>query len=629
MALLSLLPLLGYAFFIHLHFKKRFSVSLFVALSFIMVILFLFGMVSLLQPGAYLLFAGGILLLIDTLKRYRGPSWETLRSPPFVIFTVMSIAVFFAFHNTHLFFWDEFSHWGIFIKEMFFSHQFYGAESVAAHLNYPPGVSVWDYFVVLNDPAFVEGHLYFAYFLLLFSATLMMYEKIPWKSWYYLILVFAIQMVIFASFGHGFSNIYVDHVVGAMFAGLLLSFLSERYQGYEPVLLVFPLLAIVLVKEVGLYFGAAAVGMYFMLTLVRYAKPAGLLAGLKGEKKSIAIYLLSLLLMIGMLKGWELHQRAEGIGAEQQSIGGIVRSVLSDKGAVSAEVEEKIKENFWQVVLYQQIHKEALSLNYNEFSFLIMPKYGKSIKITTAGFLLFFLIMVGTASAVAPKGERREEVVLIGICLLVVYLVYLAILYMSYLVAFGNGGVRIPSYVRYINMGTMPLLFTVFALFLPMYSAQFAKQRVQKTLSPFWGALGSIVLLSLIVQPYFRPLYTQLENGFRPQFKPAAEVITGTLPSGAKLYVVFTVRNSGMLDNIIKYELVPVRATVSKADFSSLDTPEMQKVFSRYDYVWFAVPDREILYKNRMLLQQRSGQTIYTLYKVHTENGGVTFEPVL
>lgn len=632
MALLALLPIFGYAFFIHLHFKKLFSVSLFVAISFIMVVLFLFGMVSLLQPGAIVLFSFGVLLLLFELYRDRQGVAGAVTSPPFVVFTIMSIAIFIAFQDAHLFFWDEYSHWGIFIKEMFFFHHFYDAESVAAHLNYPPGISVWDYFVLLGDRTFVEGHLYFAYFLLLFSATLVMYEKIEWKSWHILLLVFAIQMMVFAAFGHGFSNIYVDHVIGAMFAGLILSFLAERYQGYQSLLLLFPLVGIVLVKEVGLYFGFAAVGLYLIVSVLRQtAAHSNVLAAVKSEKKSIAIFALSLVLMAGTLKTWELHQRAEGISAEKQSIGGIIRNALSEKKAVPGEVEAQIKEHFWQVVLDQQIHKEALSLNYNEFSFAVMPHYKKRIKLSTIGFIVFFLLMVAVAYKVAPKGYGRKEAVSIGIYLLVIYLGYLAILYMSYLVAFGNGGVRIPSYVRYINMASMPLLFAAFSLLLPMYLRHSGSTLSRQKMGDpsFLGGLGLLVLLTWITQPYLKPLYSQLENGFLQQFKPAADRIVKTIPAGAKLYVVFPVRNNGMLNNIIKYELVPAHAAVSQADFTSLSPLQMQTIFSRYDYVWFAVPDKNVFYKNRHLLQQKNDRYIYTLYQVVSDTDGFGLKPLL
>ena len=290
-AIISLLPIFGYAAIFYIYFKKTVSVSIFFSISSIITILFVFGMLDFLKQGAYLLFYGGMVLLLFLSIWFKDKLFEAVKSVPFIMFTLMSIIYLYLMQDAKFFFWDEYSHWGAFIKEMYYFHHFYDTSSVAAHLNYPPGISIWDYFIVLPT-GFNEGKLYFAYFLILFSSTLMMYEKLSFKQVHWIALVFAIQMVVFAGFGHWFSCIYVDHIVGAMFAGLVLTYLVDHFSVKQFILFVFPLSTIVLVKEIGLYFGLASIGLMFILQIVRakFENGKSLWLNIKEQKQVIFIF---------------------------------------------------------------------------------------------------------------------------------------------------------------------------------------------------------------------------------------------------------------------------------------------------------------------------------------------------
>ncbi|WP_373033762.1 hypothetical protein [Sulfurovum sp.] len=633
MALLTLLPLLGYALFFHLQFKKVISVSLFFSITFIITTLFSFGMFSLLQFGANLLFSLGTLLLLYILYRDRKTVIGQLSRPPLVIFIVFSVIAFFLFKDAYLFFWDEYSHWGPFIKEMFYTHHFYDASSVAAHLNYPPGISIWDYFVLLHTD-YQEGVLYFAYFMLLFSSTLMMYEKIKWQQWYWLLFVFSVQMLLFASFGHWFSNIYVDHVIGALFTGLVLSYLSDRYSPLELLLFAFPLITIVLVKEIGLYFGFAAVGLYALLHFLSIkSNNISIFQTLKIQKKNFAFLFILLAIIVLMLKVWSLHQESKGIKGEKQSITGIVSSVLSDKSVLPEEIEKKVKENFWNVVFHQQLHKEKLSLDYNEFYIALMPQYKKIIKLTTVGILIFFTMLIFIVLKLTKSLDKKREIALIGGYLAIISVIYFFILYMSYLVAFGNDAVRIPSYVRYANMAVLPLLFVAFSFFLPFYQQQNSttgqKNNGSNSSLLLAGGVLTLTILGLITQPYFKPLYSQLDNPFRAEGSPIISQIVSSIPAGSKLLIVFPVKNSGVIPYILRYSMIPLHATVSNDDFSAQSSEQMESIFSNYEYIWFFSFNREIVYKNRYFLRAKTPDRPYTLYKVINNQEKLEFKPIL
>ncbi len=627
-SIISLLPIFGIATIFYIYFKKVVSVSIFFSITSIITILFVFGMFDMLKYGAYILFYGGSLLLLYMSLKFKTKLYSALKSVPFIMFTLMSIIYLYLMKDAQLFFWDEYSHWGAFIKEMYYSHAFYDTSSIASHINYPPGISIWDYFILFPS-TYVEGSLYFGYFLILFSSTLMMYEKVSFKNLYWIVFIFISQMVVFASFGHWFSSIYVDHIIGSLFAGLILSFFVDKYKPYELILFIFPLISIVLVKEIGLYFGLAFVGLVILILLTRekLKNEKSLFVIIKEHRYIILILFALFISMIIVLKAWGIRQENLGVKKEHQTITGITKAIFSDDKILAHDTEEEVKKRFFEVVVHQQLHKEKISLNYNEFSYGLMSNYQSSIKLSTLGMLVFFIIISLIIIFVAKDKNKKVELSIITSYLLFVTIVYLFILYLSFLVAFGNAALRIPSYVRYMNISILPLMMIGFSLYLPIFQdINLSKKSKYK-----YYITSTIVLLSLvlIIKPYFKPLYSQLQNQFKQNSDSVAKSIVEELPSKSKLFVVFAVNNNGSLNNILKYSLIPLRSTVSSMKFSSKTTKEMLRTYSKYEYVWFSQLDQQLVDKNRFVLKVKNKKQIFTLYKINKRDNKIEFDPIL
>jgi hypothetical protein len=273
--LISLIPILGIALFYNIKLKKLSSVALFFSMTTILTILYLFGLVEFLKIGASFIYAIGGGSFLYFLVKESKKSLEFFKSVPIVIFLILSLFYFYKMQDALYFFWDEFMHWGIFIKETVIFDRYYDANSVSAHLNYPPGMTTWSYFVLFLEN-YKEGYVFFAYFILAVGSTLMIYQKLSFKQIHWILAAFIVQMSLFATFGHWFNSILVDHIISAIFIGIMLSFLFDKFTKFEYMLFIFPLISIVLVKEVGFYFGATFLVfafLYLLLTKQKNLKP--------------------------------------------------------------------------------------------------------------------------------------------------------------------------------------------------------------------------------------------------------------------------------------------------------------------------------------------------------------------
>jgi hypothetical protein len=612
-----LLPILGWSSFIHIYFNKKTSVSIFFGISFIINILFIFGMCGYLRIGSIALFYGGIFVFLWHIIKYKGKILNFFISVPILIYILASILYFIFFKNAHFFFWDSFSHWGPFVKDMYYFNEFYGIHTNAAHLRYPPGIASWEYFIVSNF-VYSEGNVFFAVFLILFSSVLMMYENLEFKDIHWILIIFFIQMTLFASFGHWFVSIYVDHVVGAMAAGLFLVYFVDEFKK-DILLYVFPLIAITLVKEIGFYFAVSFMGFWYFRNFIFYK--GNLLQKFKSTLKPLGIAVLLIIITFSTLKIWEIRQDNLNIAKSKQSLNSIISSWMSsNKSTLSPNLKSEISKRYWDVVISQQLNKEKLSLKFNEFSYGLMKLFKRKIKLTFVGGIIFVIAMYLIAFFIFK--ERRKYVTFIYSYKIFVVFVYLIILYGSYLVAFGDSALRIPSYVRYINIAMLPLFFISFSIFLPMFHRN---NNIKIALL----TSGLTIILILIVRPYFKPLYTPMNNQFATKLEVITKPVLKVVPKGSKIFVVFPIKNNGSLNNMLKYYLIPLNALISKYDFRNKSYQEMLKTYLKYDYVWFLQIDKPLYIKNKQILKLKDKKHVYTLYKINLSGNKLDIKPIL
>jgi len=623
-ALISLLPIFGYASMFYIYFKKSVSVSIFFAISAIISFGYIFGMLDVLKYGIYLLFYFGIVLLLFFVFKFQTKMLKAMKSVPFIVFVFCSVIYLYFMKDAHLFFWDEYSHWGAFIKEMYYFNHFYDASSVAANLSYPPGISVWDYFIV-KPTGFHEGSLYFAYFLILFSSTLIMYEKLSFKQIHWIILVFITQMMLFADFGFGFSSIYVDHVVGAVFAGLILSFIDEKFSIKDLYLFIFPMLALSLIKEAGFVLDLFFLCFVFIIHIVNTSveKQISYLQSIKNNKKAIATLFVLFLLIFTTIKAWNIRQESKGIYNNGITMSKIITHLTQPVSLKTEQMKDEISRRFVHVFISQQVSKDKNSLNYNEFSYSTMPTYKDTLKLTGLGMFFFLLLFSMVIYYSTNKNERNHNLIIINLFLIVIFMIHVGLLYLSYRNGFGSGGLRIPSYVRYINTIILPILVVQFSLLLPLF------QDKKSSMRQFIAACAVLIALIVITRPYMKPLYSQLENGFRKNVDLATKNIVKNVPQKKKLFVVFPIKNNGSLNNILKYSLIPTRATISKSTFADKTPQQMLEIFSKYDYIWFATINKEIFNKSKMFLKAKDKRNIFVLYKIDITGNSIQLRPII
>ena len=130
MSILMLLPLLGGVFFLRRIFYLCDSFSILISVSCFLLLTYLGGLLGILQSLVYVLIGFGLLLLLWEIHRIFKEKIISFSFPLF-LFLFLPI-VYWIFHaESKPMLWDEYSHWGIYIREMAMTHEFYTGDTIA------------------------------------------------------------------------------------------------------------------------------------------------------------------------------------------------------------------------------------------------------------------------------------------------------------------------------------------------------------------------------------------------------------------------------------------------------------------------------------------------------------------
>ncbi len=252
-------------------FNKKYEEILPITVGAIVLTLFLFGIVGILNVGVYfLLVAAVILYILSGYKIIKDKTYKTLMknliTPGAIIFIFAFVVLSLLNHGKIPDGWDEFSHWALSVKSAVTKDILStNASSGLMFKNYPPGVTLFLYFVeeisiIFSGfkVTFIEWKMYFGYQIFALSFLLPIFKNIKLKQVWSTILIAVIialsPMFLFPNF---YDKIYIDPILavlsGVGFATILLS----QKKDWIYFLSIFSVISmLVLAKDAGVAFAA-------------------------------------------------------------------------------------------------------------------------------------------------------------------------------------------------------------------------------------------------------------------------------------------------------------------------------------------------------------------------------------
>ena len=628
MELLSLIAVIGLSMGWRQYFGLSSGPALLHACASAILFLYVGALAGLLLPaGVALLLIGIGLLLASSFHAFKNRSDTPL---PIVILAALALLYWLVHGDSSLFYYDEYSHWGVYLRDMLSDNDLWGSDSNAMHPRNLPGASLFQYFFAMfsNRP---EGAAFLAQFVLVMSPLMVLWERLSVKSAGWILGLLAFITVAVANFGHGFTSIYIDHVLGVWFAGTLLSFLYEHGRRSQAQLATFalPLAAIVLFKSTGFFYVLALSGIIGLLLLTHRSLASDSLPArfVKSAVMPVGAVVLAIVLMIT----WGINRDAAGIAIPVDTTSNLAGSLVERDSAFTEEEQSEITRRFKEVLFKQQISKNELSSQFNAFSYPMMPLYTDRFRLTTFSFLALAALAIMLQYVYVFRRDRRLEWAITSGMTWLTAVAYIGVLFMGYrFIANDQNGFNMSSYIRYAHSMLLPLLIVVFAPLAPAFrptdeatvklGGNFA---VRRTSLVFTAALVAFVVIET---PYLKPLYTTQQP---PDLRLQLETMTMGLRRDigeAPVWVYFpTTMSNGFIGQMLQFQLSPGRATVEEGMNALTEDPTaLLAELASFDYAWFVIQTPEI---DAAIAELTGGEVTARIFRIERSGGEVRLLP--
>ncbi|SFQ04695.1 hypothetical protein [Salibacterium halotolerans] len=234
-------------------------------------ILFFGGVLNVLTETTYVLFGGGLLAFCRAVYLFfRDRSlFSGMLSPGVVFFAAGSIFFILMLQDEIFLHYDNFSHWGLIVKELFQSGSLPGESSIITYTTYPPGSALFAYYIV-SFTGFSESMALIAQAILITGALTPLFLFCSWKQPVHAASALFIPAVLLLVNSSSIFSLLVDPLLGYIAAAAVITAFYYRNDWKMMGILLFPMLsALVLIKDSGKIFLAFTV-IWVIGLLIRY-----------------------------------------------------------------------------------------------------------------------------------------------------------------------------------------------------------------------------------------------------------------------------------------------------------------------------------------------------------------------
>ncbi len=612
-----LLFIVGITLFNSIIFKKKFEIVAVFSLLQSALIVYVFGFVNL-RIGficTVIMAALAIPLYVYVVRKKEYSLEEFYLTDLFWSFLILYSILFVMNLGKSFYKWDEYSHWGMMAKEMVRLDMYYYVEDsvLVHHREYPPFTTVLQYIWCKLCGGYEERHLYNAKLVFSLSTFFPIYAWLTSKMLVCkgklerivrIVLIPALFIVLSCVMELGeasyYRTIYTEGILCVLFVYAVFSVMvSEKANVFSIANIAMALAAILLTKQMGLFFAAIVVVYYFITKFLKKE--------IKLCRWEILFTIATPFLLWGIWKIMVTLNAPFGqFDASKFSIGSIL-DIFTGKGL---EYQYITIEAYWNAIFKTPLLYKPIGLSYTVilflFAFLMFATMGLQTDIVAMRELLVITILLETGA--------------IG---------YIFVMQVLYLFGFSEGeATGLASYARYMTTMLYPmLLIAAILLFTTLLS------RWKRNSNVFIGVVVLLLLVTVIPVSFVK---TNLLPGVfyddpADLYKGDARIIMENTEENAKIYLICQGDN-GSGRNMISYLAAPrlfseKHYSLNSSEDGSLSMQEMLDYAGEFEYIYLSniddafVEDYQDAFPSLVLTNQQ-------LFKVIKSSEEITLQRV-
>lgn len=632
-------------------FRKRFSDSLAPALMLHMIIVMLCGMVfHKLSVGIY----GGMVLfaaiLVWCLKKEQLDLKEliqTLWDGGVFLFFVLYLFSFFFNYGKRFIGWDEFGHWGMFLKESLRLDMLYAESPLPIfHQDYVPATTLFEVVWCRLSGRFHEADAYRAIQMVMFAMMLPMFERFSpempgsaapagiWQNLRWacagrgrqLAAVFFVLLLplLFRAGTKFYHTICIDFFLGVVIFYCAMEAWREHGNAwYQALVLALGFATLLLTKQTGIILLPLVFALYFAMQVLPGVRSSG-------ARRTNSFFAMACAVAVPVLL-WYLfaafaeahipsHCAATETGALCQGTGSNMQSYSGLRSGLALEALKSAKNS--SIERLREFQETFVNGVFFARNILF---HGAFVPVVMVIALLVFALAYAREDAV-----QRRRIRVAGYFIVLAALAYIVQMYLLYAVAFPvHAYLRLSSYERYMST------FVMAAMLLALY-AYYDSGAWKKHLT---GCYATLVLtfsylLLFHVTSFSQALPGSLTHDRRKvaAWEYAATRIMEVTPEHAKIYIIKREKEGSPFKVALAFYASPrtvhtgnIGPSINPKTKNSVDlSPEqLHNMLKNFEYLYFETLDDKFIDKYSVIFGRPELLRSDTLYKITSSEGGV------
>lgn len=610
-------PFFAVSFLLMVFFRRKWEET--IGISFILITLFMLiaGILGVLEKSIYFIYIlaiAGFMVAIWLYNR-RAFQLKDLFSSGLFVFVILLLFVIINCASLYVSRADEFTHWGLSVKDMFYYNSLTKHENtVVQHIYYPPFMPLIEYFFVYVNGLYSDRIVYMGCQIMLISC-LIVSCKVTFNKIKILIptmvVILAIPLIFYEEI---FWTLYVDAALAVFIAYVLICYFSEQMSGFNFLRIIGGLAALTFTKPTGVVLAGLIV--LIMLGDVVWKQ--------KRQRFNCRQLIVPCVCMGGVCCFYLIWERylqlpVKAAGSSVEAVGNLVES--SGVGNITSASGITLKKLM-----------DFLMMRSDKYRYEVLGKFLKTILVGDAFSIfnvsfsyleiLFLFFLISWLFGKGLNYPNEDKIYRFGILGVLSGLAYSTFLLVTYLFSFSQAEALILAhYSRYLGSWICGILLALFVLILEAV----ANDRERNGDSIKTNICLFLVALFIFSAPTEKLVERRSDTTHMEEYAYGYENVTEIARSfanrGESIYFV------GEIDDYYMFAYAVCPLKVSFAD--SLVLPELsnwKEELKEYQYVFIMHADDAFNMKYRELFETTDKIQSASFYQVRLENNDIVLQ---
>lgn len=294
--------------------NKKIETTIAINIGIIILALYLFGALNLLQQGLYIIIAINIILGIIAIIIKKKKILELILTPGFTFFSIMYFILMVTNFNKALIHWDQFSYRSLNTKMMFYNNSMM-AEYARI---YPPATTLLEYFFLRPIGIYIQGIEAFAMQIFGIALLLPMYENVKENKLAKIVIGLTILFLpaVFTNLVF-YQSSYPDATLGLLLGYILYTYFTENNIKYKIVVVAIATAVLVLTKPSGIAITLIMIAILIIYEILKnkYYKKENIKKIISNENiKIIAVIIIS---AIFIFISWKIVLKVYNVSSDR------------------------------------------------------------------------------------------------------------------------------------------------------------------------------------------------------------------------------------------------------------------------------------------------------------------------